>query len=75
MDEALKSKLIYLPKEAVFLFILLWIKLLDLAAGEDEEVEGGDHIDDGGDVVHYLPPGMKNCDGGPPFFLLKMFKN
>ena len=46
---------------------------MDLATGKDEEVEGSDHVDDGGDVVHYLPPGMKNCVGGPPFFLLKMF--
>ena len=47
------------PQEAVFFLVLLRVKFLDLATGEDEKVDGREHVDGGGDVVHYLPSDQK----------------
>ena len=52
--------LLYSPQKAVFPLVLLRVEFLNLAAGEDEEVDCGHHVDDGGDVVHYLPPRYQN---------------
>ena len=44
------------PKKWTSLLVLFGVEGLDGSAGEDEEVDGGEHVDAGGDVVHDLPP-------------------
>ena len=47
------------PQEAILLLVLLRVKFLGFATGEDEEDDCGHHVDGGGDVVHYLPSEQK----------------